>query len=446
VQEKIPPRLRIPGQPPLLYGPTFDFVADASRVIEGTVREMDTGKPIKGVSVWAAAGYNNGVNAVSDADGRFRLVGLSRLKEYRLHATPDVKSPWLRRSLRVPDAAGVQPIRADIELVRGLTVTGRVIDRATGKGVKSGIRFVPLPGNKYFDKPGYDSYRFDRSMQATNAAGQFRLPIIPGGGVLLVQAHGSEKMIAGIRVSPYKLAEFDAADRKRVPVVGTGQDRRFIAAGNSLEFLGIENACKVVDPAGDAGTVTCDVYLDRGKELTVKIQDAAGQPLTGALVSGMTASFPITFPISESSCTVYALDPTQPRQLVVYHAGRKLAGKLTVRGDEKEPPVVKLTPVGSVTGRVLDGDGLPLAGADVYLSAPGVAAQELYRTLNRQHEAIRTNKDGRFRCDGLVADLKFGISFRKGNAFLVGEPQIGLRQVGPGKTLDLGDIRTKRFN
>ena len=44
------------GGAPLLYGPTFDYVATPSRFIEGNIRDQDTGKPIAGVrvscSVW----------------------------------------------------------------------------------------------------------------------------------------------------------------------------------------------------------------------------------------------------------------------------------------------------------------------------------------------------------------------------------------------------------
>ena len=78
-----------------------------------------------------------------------------------------------------------------------------------------------------------------------------------------------------------------------------------------------------------------------------------------AIVAGMTATWPNTFTLKGDRCTVYALDPKRPRQLAFYHAGRMLAGTLTVRGDEKEPPTVRLLPLGCVTARVLDGDGLP---------------------------------------------------------------------------------------
>ena len=85
----------------------------------------------------------------------------------------------------------------------------------------------------------------------------------------------------------------------------------------------------------------------------------------------------------------------------------------------------------------------PIAGADVGLSSANDIVSELYRRLEQQREPVRTDKDGHFRLEGVVPDLKFGLNLRKGNAYLVGEPRIGQRQVASGQTLDLGDLRTK---
>jgi len=41
----------------------------------------------------------------------------------------------------------------------------------------------------------------------------------------------------------------------------------------------------------------------------------------------------------------------EPVTPIFYHAKRRLSGALTVRGDEKETPVVRLARTGSVIGR-----------------------------------------------------------------------------------------------
>jgi RNA polymerase sigma factor (sigma-70 family) len=445
VEGRIPAALRQPGQPPLLYGPRFDYVVEPAREIEGTVREVGNDKPLAGIRLQALTGYNTGTGTVSDSRGHYRLTGLPKLAEYRLHAMPSGESWLLQRLVRVPDKAGVGPIHFDIELARGVVVNGRVLDRATGKGVKAGIRFVPLPDNSYFGKPGYDSYRYERLMNPTGEDGRFHLAILPGSGVLMAQVYGGVERIDGLELNPYKLAAFDEAGRKRVQVVddSDGDGGRFTAAGGALEFLGIENAVKVIDSTPNTGTVTCDLVLERGQTQSVNLCDANGKPLTGVVVSGLTASWPKTFSVRSASCKVLALDPDRPRQLVFLHVSRNLAGTLTVRGDEKEPLTARLVPTGTVIGRVLDQDGQPLSGAEVDLSFPGGIAGELYRHVNAGRAHLRTGADGRFRLDGVVPDLKFALSIQKGRIFLRGEPRIGMKQVGPGQTLDVGEVRTK---
>lgn len=444
-QDRESARTRIPGQPPLLYGPSFDYVASPGRVIEGLVREAGSGKALAGIAISARGGYNSGVQGVSDDQGRFRLAGLPKMKEYSLICEPSSKGPWLRRIAVVPDVEGLQPIKYDIELVRGILVTGRVIDKATGKGVQSGVRFAPLPDNKFFGKkPGYDSCRRDRLMTTTDAEGRFRLVAMPGTGVLMAQVNGRADMFGGLPVRLYKQADFDVEDRKHVPVTGTGDDRYFPTAAG-IETLAIQNAVKRVDLAETSGPVTCDLFLDAGKTLTVHIQDGEGKPLSGAMISGMTASWPITFPLKDSSCTVYALDPSKPRRLVFFHGGRKLAGSLTVRGDEKEDPVVRLAATATIRGRLLDSDGQPLAGVLVQLSSHDQIASELYRQLDTQREPARSDKDGLFGLDGVVPEVQFALVLRKGRHLLVLTQRLKVSQVASAKTLDLGDLATKPF-
>jgi RNA polymerase sigma factor (sigma-70 family) len=447
VLDRIPAAARIPGQPPLLYGCTFDYVAGPARIVEGTVREADTGKPLAGISVHALGEYPGGSFTRTDAKGHYLLSGLPKGKEYSIYAEPPKGGSLLARLVRPADDGGLGPLQCDIELARGVVVTGRLIDRATGKGVKGGIRYAPLADNKYFGKkPGYDSYRYERFTHDVDAQGRFRLVVLPGTGVLMAQAYPDGPKINGVLIKPYKQAEFDAADRERVKVVENGHHRHYQAAGNSLEFLSSENAAKVLDLAEGAPPTTCDLFVERGTTLKVRVQDPDGKSLPGVIVSGMTASYPTTFTLEGAECTAYALDPKRPRELMFLHPTRKLAGTLKLRGDEKEPATVKLVPTGALKGRVLDQEGQPVAGAEVRFSYEGEVGDELFRHLKPPREPARTDADGRFRLEGLIPDAKFGLGISKGKTFLVGEPRIGLREVKSSATLDLGDVRTKPGN
>jgi uncharacterized GH25 family protein len=433
------------GEPiSLLYGPTFDYVAPAARIIEGTVRQAGSSKPVGGFRIAIGVGYGDSVSAVSNKEGRYRLTGVPKMKEYLLGAEPPENSSWLRGGARVQDREGLQTLKVDFTVARGIVVTGRVLDKSTGKGLAGSLRFIPLPGNKFCAEPGYDSFRYERLSTVIDAKGRFQLTVIPGPGVLLVQVSARETANGGQPVIPYKQAEFESKDREQVAVTETDDgDRYFTAADNSLEFLTINHVVKRLDFAPDVETAKCDVFVRRGKTMRVMIQDADGNPLSGATVAGIAPTGPSIFPMKDAACTVFALDPKRPRTLIFYHAERKLAGTLTVRGDEKETPVARLVRTGVVTGRVLDLDGQPIADADVQLSAPGGLGEELYRQLSQHRSPIRTDKNGRFRVKGIVPNLKFLLRIYHGRTFLVGEPRIGLKEVKPGETLDLGDIRTK---
>jgi hypothetical protein len=156
-------------------------------------------------------------------------------------------------------------------------------------------------------------------------------------------------------------------------------------------------------------------------------------------VAGVTDHWPITYQLKGATGTIYALDPAQPRTVVVYHPGKKLAGTATVRGDEKEVVAVKLTPTGTVTGRLLDAEKLPLAGVEMSVNPRSGVASELYRFAFASEKPPVTDKDGRFTLPGVVPGLEVYLGIRKGDHYFQGKPAIGMRTLKPGETLDLGD-------
>jgi len=87
-----------------------------------------------------------------------------------------------------------------------VVVTGRVVDRKTGKGLQAGVRFAPLADNRFFgSKPGFDNYRSDRTMSGTDKDGRFRLVTIPGKALVMAQVHDGEKF-NGQHLCPYRQA------------------------------------------------------------------------------------------------------------------------------------------------------------------------------------------------------------------------------------------------
>jgi RNA polymerase sigma factor (sigma-70 family) len=447
-RDNVPPAERRPDQPPLLYGPKIEYVAPASRRIEGTVREATSGKAVPGYRLFMRAPNGFDINSISDKEGKYKLLGVPKMKQYMLFALPPADSAWLPTAANAADAEALRTIKVDFTVARGVLVSGRILDRATGKGVRAAVRFVPLPGNKFFGKPGYDYYKHaqqETKMTEIREPGRYQLAVMPGPGVLMVQSRDAEKANGGQQVNPYKQPEFDAKDREHVKIGESNGQRSFLTAlENHSEYLSIQNAVKYLDLAADAGSAKCDLFLERGTTRSIKMEDPEGKPLMGTIISGVTATGWTTFTIKDASCTIFALDPKKPRRLMFYHAPRKLAGTLTVRGDEKEPPVARLRPTGAVTGRVVDRAGKPLAGAYILLSTLDDAVREINAQLKQRGAVeVQTDKEGRFRIEGIVPETKFRLAFVNGRAFVVADPPIDAKQVKPGETLDLGDVRVK---
>src|SRR5262249_7401291 len=139
---------------PSLHGPSFDYVGTPGKTVEGVVRDAATGRPLAGITVDTQAGYSSHVVSVTDAEGRYRLSGVPKQRVYLLGASPPEGSPYLLGGARPADTPGLQPVRADLTLARGVLVTGRLTERATGKPVPGALRYAPLPENTFFGKPG----------------------------------------------------------------------------------------------------------------------------------------------------------------------------------------------------------------------------------------------------------------------------------------------------
>src|SRR5207302_1223715 len=121
-------------------------------------------------------------------------------------------------------------------------------------------------------------------------------------------------------------------------------------------------------------SMTCDIALEPGRPVTGSVVGPDGQPLTGVLATGLTAVLPaarfrtrlLEGPLAQkleaASFTAHGIDPRQPRTLILVHPEKGLAKVQTLRGDEAGPLTVRLEPVGSISGRIVDAEGRPWSG------------------------------------------------------------------------------------
>jgi RNA polymerase sigma factor (sigma-70 family) len=441
---------------PILSGPDATIIVRPGKVVEGVVRERESGNPLPGirVSMSLLTDFDLGKpSAVTDADGKYRLEGLPPQQTYEIYAEPPDDSSYLRRQARSKTTPGLAPVRIDLELVKGVVVSGRILDKQTGKGVEADVRVVPLPENKHSRQPPFASTDFSR--RSTDREGRFRMVTIPGKSLLFVETPSRfriddetwmavvEKQEYEEELCPYVMADPDPTYKSLFYYDEAWGFWRLASAfgplgQNVLRF----RAVRVLDLKEDEGEVKVELPLERGRTVKVLVQDADGKPLTGVRAGGVTANLHTWHRLKdESAVTVYALDPSRPRQLVFLHSEKKLGAVVTLRGDEKEAAVVKLAPLGTVTGRLLNAEGTPAAG--IWVS---VVYREPIPGFLYERQSVKTDEEGRFTVPAVLPGKKFQLQIWMNFKSYTGVPPIGFREVEAGKTLDLGERILKLEN
>ena len=209
------------------------------------------------------------------------------------------------------------------------------------------------------------------------------------------------------------------------------------------------NGLKEVDIPEGSTSFSCDVPLDPGGSLNVRLVDPSGSPVTTASVDGRLPDS-VDFDKDmrgENIARVSGLEPGERRTLVTREQNRKIGAVLTVPPEgSKDGDEITLTlrPNATVTGRVVDEAGKPAAGFIQVMHVPSV--RQFHGEINIAD--VKVEADGRFRCD----ELPTGGSYRiwlinreggmsgvrmKSDAFQPFELAEKLN-VEPGQLVDLG--------
>jgi RNA polymerase sigma factor (sigma-70 family) len=421
------------GLPRHTHGATFNHVAGPTKPIRGVVKDKRTGKPLAGLFVGGQPdredGPGEGVFTKTDAEGRFTLRGLPKAKSYSLSAGA---VPYITGLKEVADTPGLEAIRVDFTLERALALRVRVTDRDTGRPVRAYVQYSIRRGNPSLDD--YPSYpRNAVGWDMTDKSGWNTQTVLPGPGLIAVQAIEGEYTRAQLAETRGSHILHDV-----IPSV--------LAVSSYHAVLPISPDEK------DPKSLVLEVALDPGRSVSGRVVGPDGKPLAGATVAGLTAVKKVSERTSDklpgSTFTARGLDPRHPRTLLFFHEKEKVGGVITLRGDERGPQTVRLGSLGTVTGRLVDRNGKPVAGADVWLpfaraswpTLPGELAIGGIGTIRETVKVapVKTDARGRFRLAGLVPgmpyDLKAG---RRGE-----ELRRDLR-VTAGKEVDLGDLAGK---
>ncbi|WP_422928773.1 M56 family metallopeptidase [Singulisphaera sp. PoT] len=394
---------------PAVYGANCTIPVSPTRPIEGIVRDVETNEPIPHVIV--AAAFHSGANppadgdlaAETDAQGRYRIVGLPKEddKGHQLSVYPPRDRPYfITRDITVPSSPGIGPVAFDIGLKKGIWITGRVTDLKTSRPVKAAIDYFPFLDNESaknysnFD-PNVTSWTVGRDRYKTDAEGRFRIPGLPGRGV--VTASTEDKMYrvgVGAESIPDrdKSQPFKAFGLEQLPTY----DRIFLSYYQGL---------KAIDVPGGAESSACNLVVDPGGSVTLRLVDEARQAVTQTLFYGHYPRMiqPEFVQLhDESTVRVGGMEPGKPRHVEIRHAGRKIGAIFSVPPvdfHESREITVTLRAMATVKGRIVDATGGP-ARCTISIER-GMDVKSLF--ASQPWESESTNSSGEFRCNLLPA-------------------------------------------
>jgi len=408
------------------YGATFERVCAPSKPIVGTVREKGNSNPLAGVTVFCGR-----FSGLTDGQGRYRINGIRKQRDYTV--TAQGPPYFAATKSQVVDTPEFEPLRVDFDLERGIAIRGRLFDKATGKPVLGIVTYHAFADNPHLK----DVSRLDQNGYDHSAGGFFAVTGVPGPGILEVHADEDDYLKVPA-----------AADWKLVPGIITAPP--------------VAHAYVRIDPSEiDPKSITFDIALASAATVKASVIGADGKPLGGYFVAGLTASprnnSSWRMPQESPTFTVRGLDGRCPRTVVVYSAERKLGKALTVRGDEAGTITVRLEPLSSLTGRVLDADGRPCVGAHVEVTFSGQgdngARLPVQFFITRGTWAAKlegkgtTDDDGRFRLGGLLPGLKYTLRASEDES---ADPERlivqrdGISPPAAGLNEDLGDLRRQK--
>jgi RNA polymerase sigma factor (sigma-70 family) len=425
----------------LLYGPEPALVAEREKSIRGAVTAADTGKGLAGIEVrlWGYADRPVYVplKATTGADGRYEIHGARKEKAYALVAMADVVAGYIGCNVRADDPPGYDPVTIDVRMVKGVIVTGRVLERTVGKLVPTqsvcSVSAAALDGNSFVRaNPTVEASGTSSSAGLTRSDGTYRIVTVPG--PILLSA-GPRELAAICR---FKQADLDPS----CPQYFTKRDDGYWFHGSGGTFNPVNgNWCKVLNTKAGTAVVEQDIVLEPAAELSLHLRDEAARPLAGVLTAGIIRRvwYP-AFPCKADVCTVYEPGPDDRRLIVLFQPERKLAATFKPLGNEKPKDSLVLRPTATLKGRLVGKDGKPLAGVAVDVTYRDRPAEEVTSWFYETRQIV-SGPDGGFTFDAVLPGLPCKISFkRNGNPLKLNGRSAALTPVDSGKTDDLGTL------
>jgi RNA polymerase sigma factor (sigma-70 family) len=343
-------------------------------------------------------------NRAADAQGRFEL---EHLHPGTLHFNiyPPLKTTYLALDAAISLTGEPRDVEQTFELTPGALASGKVVDDKTGTGIPGmGIHYIPAV-RKW---PGAASPPI-----LSEPDGAFRMAVLPGKGRLVL--HG---IVPGYE-TPAWSGSLDDVDHRRFVHeidVTTGQELSGIklALSRGMVFTG-----RVVDTRGNAVPDALVKYTRRKGSGSLPEQNLRTDSAGKVTLSGFPADEEVAVAILDGkrrSGAYFKLPPRTP-------------------GADTNLGSIKLEPLLSLAGRIVDDENKPIRGAVVRLR---VAEGNVFAVTG---EPIATDRDGKFRFDGLLPGMRYMVQAdAKGHV----EQFTAYIDPQPGRALDLPDLKLTR--
>ena len=406
-----------------LLGPRFDLSVGPGRLIEGVIRDAETGRPVAGASIRS---WESG-SSLSDVQGRFLLTGLPLNTEHRIEVEVEGTS-YIKAVKVMGNPKGLEPITVVINLRRGLTLDGKVTNRATGRPVRAVVQYYPFRDNphleKYPDASFFDNALHDESEFRTDENGHFRAFVLPGGGILAVRAPDltyltAEPLVPGVAANVLWIDDF-------------------------ANEMGSYQALVPIDRSDGERSVLADIKLVPGSPQRVQVVGPDGRPIAGTRVYRVLGHTGAGEAVPGTDFTFVHRNPGKAETVVVFRQDQGLGSFVDIKGNEPDPIRVQLQPTGTILGRLVDEDGGPRPNIPLSVGFE-------FKTRGRRTymevltKRMTTDPDGRFRITSLIPRIPFLVEVHKKNApsddaegYLKGDAT-----VKPGEVKDWGDVRSK---
>ena len=417
---------------------------EPAHFITGRVTYADTGKPAPRALLVVHASFESGRGLVpsevrTDVDGRFR-ANTSPADHYIVTAyLPPDGQPYLELSREFDWPKGAVEHVVDLALPRGILLTGKVTEEGSGRPV-AGARVSSVSHFERQNKTNIGSPTVDSAPD-----GSFQLAALPSPGYLSV-------------MSPTDDYVFQAVDSGMVDAGRPGGSRYYSHANILLDLKpGVEST-------------TVNLVLRRGRAVKGEIVDPDGKPVANAWMISR-----IILPLTpgpwktwrrghhavarDGHFVIHGLDPNVEVAVHFFEPTRKLAATALLSGKSAAagPMVVRLTPCGTATMRLVDPHAKPvtaLRGGPWLVSmvvSPGAVRMNTGELVADESDLTRIDPinyqkfpapdaDGVIKFPALIPGASYRVIDRTTIRDAIG-PQVRKEfTVKPGQTIDLGEI------